>query len=196
MKLYIPVSIEQISLERFVTFYTSMDDVERVMVAINKSREYCEGLPAATMQTVIDLFGTACNTGKENHGSIIEINGVKLGFHPNINGLTFKEWADLDQLAKSVWPTGKEPDYTNLPQLMAILFRPVTEQVGTFYNLEPYDSERVPKYIDAVKCLTMDRIQGALLFFSSLSAELVNNSLDYLDRLIVTEVTTITRPQD
>jgi hypothetical protein len=102
----------------------------------------------------------------------------------------------MDQLAKTVWPTGKEPNYKNLPELMAILFRPVSEQVGTFYNLEPYDTERVPKYIDAVKCLTMDRIQGALLFFSSLSAELVNNSLDYLDKLIVTEVTTITRPQD
>jgi hypothetical protein len=195
MKLYIPVSIDQISLKRFVTFYTSEDEVERVMVAINKNREYCEELPAATMATVIELFAVACNTGKENHGSIIESNGVKLGFHPDINGLTFKEWVDLDQLAKSVWPIGEEPNYTNLPQLMAILFRPVKEQVGTFYNLEPYDSERVPRYLAAVEALTMDRIQGALLFFSSLSAELVNNSLEYLDRLIVTEVTTITRPQ-
>jgi hypothetical protein len=196
MKLYLPVSIDQITLKRFVGFHTAVDDIERAMFAVNKSREYCEGLPAATLGTITELFTVACNTGKDIHSNIIESEGVKLGFHPNINGLTFKEWADLDQLAKAIWPDGKTAHYQNLPQLMAILFRPVAEQVGTYYNLKPYDSDGVAKYLHAVEALTMDRIQGALLFFSTLSAELVNNSLEYLDKILMTEIATVTHPTD
>ena len=196
MKLYIPVSAEQITLKRFVDYHASSDDVEKVMIAVNKSREYCEGLKAETVQTVIDLFETACVTGKDIHTPTVTIHGVKLGFIPDINNMTFREHVDLDQLSKSIWLTNGETDYTNLPQLAAIIYRPVSEQVGDYYNLVKYDSANVKKYMHAINALTMDRIQGGLLFFSSIGAELVNNSLDSLDRLMIQELSTITRPQD
>lgn len=196
MKLYIPVSSNQITLRRFVDFETAADDTERAMVAINKSREYCEGLKAETVQTVIDLFSTACVTGKDTHTPTVTLEGIKLGFIPDINNMTFREHVDLDQLSKSIWLTSGATDYTNLPQLMAILYRPVTEQVGEYYNLQKYDTEKVKKYIHAINALPMDRVQGGLLFFSSIGAELVNNSLDSLDRLMTAELRTVIPPQD
>lgn len=195
MKLFIPVSAEQISLKRFVDYHTANDNVERVMIAVNKSREYCEGLKVETVQTVIDLFEAACLTGKETHTPTVTIEGVKLGFIPDLNSMTFREHVDLDQLSKSIWLENGTVDYKNLPQLMSILYRPVTEQVGEYYNISKYDSDNVKKYMKAVNGLTMDRVQGGLLFFSTIAAELVNNSLESLDRMLKTEIREITHPQ-
>jgi hypothetical protein len=195
MKLFIPVSAEQITLKRFVDYHTANDNVERVMIAVNKSREYCEGLKVETVQTVIDLFEAACLTGKETHTPTVTIEGVKLGFIPDLNSMTFREHVDLDQLSKSIWLENGTVDYKNLPQLMAILYRPVTEQVGEYYNISKYDSDNVKKYMKAVNGLTMDRVQGGLLFFSTIAAELVNNSLQSLDRMLKTEIREITHPQ-
>lgn len=195
MKLFIPVSAEQITLKRFVDYHTATDNVERVMIAVNKSREYCEGLKVETVQTVIDLFEAACLTGKETHTPTVTIEGVKLGFIPDLNSMTFREHVDLDQLSKSIWLENGTVDYKNLPQLMAILYRPVTEQVGEYYNISKYDSDNVKKYMKAVNGLTMDRVQGGLLFFSTIAAELVNNSLESLDRMLTKEIREITHPQ-
>ena len=195
MKLYIPVSAEQITLKRFVDYHTANDNVERVMIAVNKSREYCEGLKVETVQTVIDLFETACVTGKDTHTATVTIEGVKLGFIPDLNSMTFREHVDLDQLSKSIWLENGTVDYKNLPQLMAILYRPVTEQVGEYYNISKYDSDNVKKYMKAVNGLTMDRVQGGLLFFSTIAAELVDNSLESLDRMLTKEIREITHPQ-
>ena len=196
MKLYIPVSAEQITLKRFVDYQTAADDVERVMVAVNKNRDYCEGLKVETMQTVIELFDAACVTGKDTHTPTVTVEGVKLGFIPDINSMTFREHVDLDQLSKSIWLTNGKTDYTNLAQLMAILYRPIKEQVGQYYNLVKYDSDGVKKYLPAINGLTMDRVQGGLLFFSSIAAELVNNSLDYLDGILKEEMKEITPQAD
>ena len=195
MKLFIPVSAEQITLKRFVDYHTANDNVERVMIAVNKSREYCEGLKVETVQTVIDLFEAACLTGKETHTPTVTIEGVKLGFIPDLNSMTFREHVDLDQLSKSIWLENGTVDYKNLPQLMSILYRPVTEQVGEYYNISKYDSDNVKKYMKAVNGLTMDRVQGGLLFFSTIAAELVNNSLESLDRMLTKEIREITHPQ-
>jgi hypothetical protein len=195
MKLYIPVSADQITLKRFVDYHASSDDVEKVMIAVNKSREYCEGLKAETVQTVVDLFETACITGKDTHSPTVTIQGVKLGFIPDINNMTFREHVDLDQLSKSIWLTNGQTDYKNLPQLMAILYRPITEQVGDYYNLVKYDSSKVKNYMKAINGLTMDRVQGGLLFFSSIAAELVNNSLESLDAMLTREMKESIPPQ-
>ena len=195
MKLFIPVSADQITLKRFVDYHSSSDDVEKVMIAVNKSREYCEGLKAETVQTVVDLFETACITGKDTHSPTVTIQGVKLGFIPDINNMTFREHVDLDQLSKSIWLTNGQTDYKNLPQLMAILYRPITEQVGDYYNLVKYDSSKVKNYMKAINGLTMDRVQGGLLFFSSIAAELVNNSLESLDAMLTREMKEIIPPQ-
>ena len=49
---------------------------------------------------------------------IIEINDVEYGFHPDLDKITLGEYADIEQFIKN----GIE---TNLPELMAILYRPI-----------------------------------------------------------------------
>ena len=196
MKLKIPGTASQVTLGQFMAYHNAIDETEKVMVIINKSRDYCEGLKAETVQTIIELFDEVINAASDTFERIVTINGKRLGFLPDINGMTFREHVDLDQLAQAIWPANKEPDYTELPQLMAVMFRPIKEQVGEYYNLEKYDLDKTAAYMPEILGLTIDRVNGALLFFSSIGAELVNNSLDYLDAILAKEMRTVLPPQD
>jgi hypothetical protein len=196
MKLRIPGEISQITLSQFMAYHNAVDDIERVMVIINKSREYCEGLKADSVQTIITLFEEVIDGSAAEFERIISVNGKRLGFLPDINSMTFREHVDLDQLAQTIWREGKPCDYTELPRLMAIMFRPVTEQVGEYYNIEKYDLDKTSRYMPEIMALTLDRVNGALLFFSSIGAELANNSLVYLDSILKKEMSTIIPPQD
>lgn len=177
-----------------MAYHSAADDVERVMAIINKSRDYCEGLQVDSAHTVIALFEEVIEGASSQFDRIIEVRGRRLGFLPDINGMTFREHVDLDQLAQTIWREKKSIDYTNLPQLMAVMFRPVTEQVGQFYNIEKYDLDKTEKYMADILDLTLDRVNGALLFFSSIGAELANNSLVYLDSILKRELATVIPP--
>lgn len=195
MKLKIPGDASQITLTQFMGYHNAVDDLERAMIILNKSREYCEGLKAETVQTIVTLFEEVIDSSSSNFERIISVNGKRLGFLPDINGMTFREHVDLDQLAQTIWREGKACDYKELPRLMAILFRPVTEQVGEYYNIQKYDLEKMSSYMPEIMELTLDRVNGALLFFSSIGAELVNNSLVYLDGILAKEMRTVLPPQ-
>ena len=195
MKLRIPGDASQITLTQFMGYHGAADEVERVMIILNKSREYCEQLKAETVHTIVTLFEEVIDSSSSNFERVIAVNGKRLGFIPDINGMTFREHVDLDQLAQTIWRDGKACDYKELPRLMAILFRPVTEQVGEYYNIEKYDLEKMAGYMPEIMELTLDRVNGALLFFSTIGAELVNNSLVYLDGILAKEMRTVLPPQ-
>ena len=195
MKLRVPGECSQITLSQFMAYHNAANDVERVMVIIDKSREYCEGLKADSARTIIALFDEVIETASSNFERIITVNGKRLGFLPDINSMTFREHVDLDQLAQTIWRDGKPCDYTELPRLMAVMFRPVTEQVGDYYNIEKYDLDKTARYMPEIMQLTLDRVNGALLFFSSIGAELANNSLVYLDSILKREMSAIIPPQ-
>jgi hypothetical protein len=195
MKLRIPGDASQITLTQFMGYHGAADEVERVMIILNKSREYCEQLKAETVHTIVTLFEEVIDSSSSNFERVIAVNGKRLGFIPDINGMTFREHVDLDQLAQTIWRDGKACDYKELPRLMAILFRPVTEQVGEYYNIEKYDLEKMAGYMPEIMELTLDRVNGALLFFSTIGAELVNNSLVYLDAMLNKEMRTVLPPQ-
>ena len=68
---------------------------------------------------------------------VIEIDGVEYGMHPNLDSITLGEYADIETLIKD----GLEK---NMPELMAVLFRPVIEKSESnseAYTIEAYDGE-------------------------------------------------------
>ena len=57
---------------------------------------------------------------------IIEINGVEYGFHPDLDLITLGEYADIESFIKF-------GIYKRLPELMAILYRPIKEKKNDKY---------------------------------------------------------------
>ena len=88
---------------------------------------------------------------------IITVNGKEYGFHPDLDSITLGEYSDLEHFIK----LGIEK---HLPEIMAVLYRPITSKEIDTYNIEAYD-ESVTKRAEVMKKMSSEQVQGALLFF-------------------------------
>jgi hypothetical protein len=85
------------------------------------------------------------------------------GFVPNLEDITFGEYVDLDNYMSST---------ADLHKTMAVLYRPVTNELGKRYDIEPYESAE--RYCETMKQAPMDVVLGATLFFYRLGNDLLN----------------------
>ena len=65
---------------------------------------------------------------------IIKVEGIEYGFHPDLDEITLGEYADIETFVK----LGIDK---HLPELMAILFRPVVEKKNDIYVIEAYEED-------------------------------------------------------
>ena len=103
---------------------------------------------------------------------LIYIDGQEYGFHPNLDDITIGEYADIETMIK----VGLED---NLPELMAILFRPVVDRKGEAYKIEAYDGD-ITIRAEVMKKMSSEQVQSALVFFWNFVQELSSNLQSYL----------------
>ena len=103
---------------------------------------------------------------------VIEIDGVEYGMHPNLDSITLGEYADIETMIKD----GLEK---NMPELMAVLFRPITERKGEVYTIEAYDGE-IAIRAEQMKKMSAEQVQSILFFFFNLGRELLKILPSYL----------------
>tara|TARA_R100000315_G_C5197696_1_gene115882 strand:+ start:240 stop:854 length:615 start_codon:yes stop_codon:yes gene_type:complete len=95
---------------------------------------------------------------------IIKLEGVEYGFHPDLSEITLGEYADLETLIK----LGLEK---HLPEIMAILFRPVVDKKNNVYTIEAYDGKTKIRS-EIMKKMSAVQVETALVFFWILGSEL------------------------
>ena len=96
---------------------------------------------------------------------IIEIEGVEYGFHPSLDRITLGEFADLETFLKM----GIQK---HLPEVMAILYRPIVEKKNNIYTIEKYDGN-IEIRTEVIKRMKAEEVQAALVFFWSFVKELL-----------------------
>ena len=95
---------------------------------------------------------------------IIKIEGVEYGFHPELDDITLGEYADLETFIK----LGLE---NHLPEIMAILFRPIVEKKNDIYVIEAYDG-KLKIRAEVMRKMSAEQVQNALVFFWTFVKEL------------------------
>ena len=90
---------------------------------------------------------------------IIKVEGIEYGFHPDLDEITLGEYADIETFVK----LGIDK---HLPELMAILFRPVVEKKNDIYVIEAYDG-KIKIRAEIMKKMPAEQVQAALVFFWS-----------------------------
>ena len=88
---------------------------------------------------------------------VIEIDGKKYGFHPDLSSITLGEYADTETMIKN-------DIEKNLPELMAILYRPIVEEKNEVYTIEAYDGN-ISIRAEEMKKMSAEQVQSALVFF-------------------------------
>jgi hypothetical protein len=99
----------------------------------------------------------------------LTINGVKYGFYPNLSKIEYGAYVDISKYNEM------ELD-EKWAEVMSILYRPITKEIGSLYEVEPYSGK-----IDREMWLDvgMDVHFGAWFFFINLSKELLKGILNY-----------------
>lgn len=175
MQVSLPKTYDTITLKQYVDFNCAKTDITKAMIATGSTRAEVESMLFQTIDYINESFYDACEVGTPRHEQTFATGGMHIGFVPDINSLSFGEFVDLDALSNQVW-TKEGINYKELPRLMAILFRPIEAKVGKHYTLKPYSSDSIPTYIDYINQMTMDRVNGALVFFSTIERESLLNS--------------------
>ena len=103
---------------------------------------------------------------------VIELEGKRYGFHPNLDEITLGEWADLETFIK-------DDIEKNLPEVMAILYRPIVEEKNKVYTIEAYDGN-ISIRTEIMKNMSAEQVQSALVFFYHLGRELLMILPSYL----------------
>jgi len=103
---------------------------------------------------------------------IIEVEGKEYGFHPDLDSITLGEYADLETMLKN----GIE---NNMPEVMAILYRPIVEKKNDVYTIEAYDGN-IRIRAEEMKKMSAEQVQSALRFFFAFVNELATILPSYL----------------
>ena len=95
---------------------------------------------------------------------VIEVEGKRYGFHPNLSEITLGEYADIETFIKN-------DIENNMPEVMAILYRPIVEEENDVYTIEAYDGD-ISIRAEQMKKMSAEQVQSSLFFFSNLGKEL------------------------
>lgn len=176
----LPKTLAQITLGQYVAFMSAKTDQAKAAIAVGKTIKEVEGLTFHAIQTICELYEEVCNQSLATHQGTFVVGEMRLGFIPDFDAITFREHVDMDALAQAVWPSGGEVNYNLLPKLMGVLFRPVAERLGNQYRIKPYHAGKVEEYMPYIMGMPMDRVNGAMVFFSTIVNELELSSRAYL----------------
>ena len=95
---------------------------------------------------------------------VIKVEGKEYGFHPDLDEITLGEYADIETFIKN----GIEK---HLPDLMAVLYRPILEKKNNVYTIEAYDGN-IRMRSETFKNMKAEEVQSALVFFWTFANEL------------------------
>tara|TARA_R110001583_G_scaffold69161_3_gene196334 strand:- start:382 stop:1053 length:672 start_codon:yes stop_codon:yes gene_type:complete len=172
-KILVPESLAEITLEQYQKFLKISNDNQDSLFLQQKMVEiFCN----IELKNVLNIKYTSINTITKHLNKLFEqkpkfISSFKRGdlefaFIPKLDDMTFGEYVDLDSTLTE-WET--------MDKAMGVLFRPITLKQNNKYLIEQYES--YDKY-DMQK-MPLNIVLGSLVFFWSLSKELMNHIPSY-----------------
>jgi hypothetical protein len=163
------------TLGTYVDFMAAGEDtISQIQAITGLKRDDIRKIDVTQIEKIVTAYANGLKNDEKVFKQFIEIDGIKFGFHPNLKSMTFGEWLDLSELSKN-FPH-------QLPELMCILYRPVTAEINMQYKIEDYDSDVHLKYAPQMRKMNLANVNAALLFFSTLKNDLVNNTPAYLEQ--------------
>ena len=146
-----------LKLIEFETGTKTEEATETIAVLSDIPRQLIKELTLSDVVAIMSKIGELQAKQDTELKRIIEINGVEYGFHPDLDSISLGEYADIEQFIKN-------GINTNLPELMAVLYRPIKLKKNDIYIIDPYDGD-IRLRAEEMKQMTAAQVQSALFFF-------------------------------
>ena len=172
-----------ITLGKYIDFKNAGENVFlQAQVVTGYTKDELREKSMDDIAPLISKFIEECKGYNDNKlQKYIKMGGKTMGFHPNLEAMSFGEYLDLNELVRS--------DFTNnLPKIMSILYRPVVSEFMHNYEIEKYDSAVHIKNADLFREVDMAYVNGAMVFFCLLREDLLSSSLRLLDQQMLTQM--------
>tara|TARA_R100000278_G_C5425734_1_gene148260 strand:+ start:41 stop:670 length:630 start_codon:yes stop_codon:yes gene_type:complete len=173
-QINVPESLEDITLKQYQKWLKISEGKELDSFLQQKMIEIFCNVPLKHVLTIrVNYINEICKTIDELFRlepvfiNRFKYRGVKYGFIPKLDDITFGEYVDLDTYLA---------DWDLMHKAMSVLYRPIDFEKGDEYTIDNYESA------DAydLQNITLDIVFGAILFFYNLGNELQNHILSYL----------------
>jgi len=164
VKLSIPTTLNEITLGQYQEF-SKLDITKESEVQSKMIEVFCkvpiEVVRSMKAKDITDICTIINNMFDVEHQMLnrFDLNGVKYGFIPDLENMSFGEYVDLDTFMG---------DNDNLHRAMNVLYRPIDLLQGQRYTLKEYD----PDTNEEAKNYPLDACFGAMVFFYDLGKDL------------------------
>ena len=159
------VTLEKwLKLIDFETGTKTEEATETIAALSNIPKQLVKELALKDVAVLMSKIAELQQKQDTNLKKIIEIEGVEYGFHPDLDSITLGEYADIETFIKN----GIEKQ---LPELCAVLYRPIKEKKNDIYIIDAYDGD-IRLRTEEMKKMSAQQVQAALFFFYNLGKEL------------------------
>ena len=165
-------SWEDVTLEKWVKLISkkeqskSTEALETISLLSDIPKDLIKELAIEDVALIMKKISSLQEKEGTELKKIIKVNDVEYGFHPNLEEITLGEYADIENYLKN----GVEK---NLPKLMSVLYRPVTEKDGKNYSIEAYGISDSRMRAEKFKKMKASEVNSALVFFWIFAKELL-----------------------
>ena len=166
MEIILPENIEDVTLGTFQKYAELLKREDLSELEFNKRKIHIfTGIPQRKISKVkqsdykgiLEQIDIALNTDSPFKNTFT-LKDITFGFNPNLDTMTTGEFADLSKYGT---------DIENLHLVMAILYRPITEEVGKSYTIESYKGTK--EHAETMREIPLNIANGVLGFFCSLA---------------------------
>ena len=181
----IPTSWSQVSLGKYMDYMLDIEGVEdelaQTIITISAftdaPKQVLQDCKKSDIDAVMSELGKLMEQETNKHlNLIITIDNIDYGFHPNLHELKLKEFVDLDNKLADGWSA--------MDSVMAILYRPITEQKGDKYKIEEYDFRSAKKRAEIFRDnLSVNTVNGAASFFLTIATDYISTMQVYTKNL-------------
>ena len=181
----IPTSWSRVSLGKYMDYMLDIEGVEdelaQTIITISAftdaPKQVLQDCKKSDIDAVMSELGKLMEQETNKHlNLIITIDNIDYGFHPNLHELKLKEFVDLDNKLADGWSA--------MDSVMAILYRPITEQKGDKYKIEEYDFRSAKKRAEIFRDnLSVNTVNGAASFFLTIATDYISTMQVYTKSL-------------
>tara|TARA_R110001599_G_scaffold15077_1_gene64062 strand:+ start:303 stop:944 length:642 start_codon:yes stop_codon:yes gene_type:complete len=164
-------SWEEVTLEKWLKLIdfnnnTKSKEAEETIAALsNIPKSLIKELELKDVAVIMSKLSELQAAQNSSLKRIIEVEGKRYGFHPNLDEITLGEYADIETFIKN-------DIEKNMPEVCAILYREIVEENNDVYTIKAYDGD-ISIRAEEMKKMSAEQVQSALLFFYNLGKELL-----------------------
>jgi hypothetical protein len=171
IEITIPESLDDITLEQYQVFSKIEEPTidQTLTTFLNISQKELNMLPADKIEGFAEQINSVFEQDKQFTPTFV-LNGVKYGFIPKLDSITYGENKDLTTYLN---------DFDNMNKAMAVMYRPIIHEQRGKYLIEDYEGSS--KYSEVMKEAPLSVVLGATVFFYNLTNGLLKAIPNYLE---------------